>query len=115
MGRPSQNYTKRVTIRLKPEEFEQLRQDAETAAVELATIARAHIVGAPVPRRARRHSADHVIFARALMHLGRLGGNLNQIAKVANAKGDLTAVQNVAVLRSEVAQLREMVRRALAP
>src|SRR3569623_1929665 len=59
MARPSQNLTQRLTIRMTPEEMAQLKADADTAAVDVATIARAQITNAPIPTRKYRRSADH--------------------------------------------------------
>lgn len=115
MGRPSKNLSKRITVRLTPEEHQRLQVDADVAAVEISTLARAQIVNAAIPRRARRKSADHQMLARVLTQLGRVGGNINQMAKVANATKDAAALRNVNWLKEEIARIRELVREALSP
>jgi hypothetical protein len=86
--------------------MEQLRRNADEAAVDLSTLARAQITGAPIPRRKRRVSVDTSILARVLVQLGRIGGNVNQIARVANTTGEL---------KSELEIIRAAVREALTP
>lgn len=115
MARPTQNLTARLNLRLTPQEKELLLQEADRAAVDVSTLARAQLAGAPIPRRARRCSADHTMLARVLAQLGKVGGNLNQIAKVANTYGDLAAVSATQELKAELALIRQMVRKALAP
>ena len=115
MARPSKNRTERMNLRLTPEELARLKQDADIAAVELSTFARARIMDGPVPRRARRKSVDHEKLATVLVALGKLGTNLNQLAKVANATGDLTHFRNVKLLKNRLEEIRDDVRSALTP
>jgi hypothetical protein len=116
MARPSQNLTARLTVRMTPAERAQLEQDAQRAAIDLATLARAQILNAAIPRKARRSSnADQQALARILAQVNKIGGNLNQIAKVANSNGDLTAVRTVNAAIAEVAAFRQELRDALQP
>ena len=102
-------------VRLTEEEFEGLKAAADSAAVDLSTMARTQILGSPPPPRARRRSSDHQALARILAELGRIGGNVNQIAKVANQVGDLSSFRNAQAVKAELAALRELVRSALLP
>jgi hypothetical protein len=115
MARPSNNLTKRITIRLTPEEFAQLQRDADTAAVDVSTMARAQILGAAIPKRKYRRSVDHGILADVLQQLGKLGTNLNQIAKVANSNGNLAHFRDAKLLKNLLEEIRDMVRAALTP
>lgn len=116
MARPSQNLTARLTIRLKPEELAQLDRDAARAATDRATIARAHLLNAPMPKKVRRTSnADEQALARILAQLGRIGNNLNQLARIANTVGDLRALRGLEMMRDELSLLRDQVRKALNP
>lgn len=101
---------------MTPEELAQLDRDAERAATDRATMARAQLLNAPIPKKARRTSnADEQALARILAQLGKIGSNLNQLAKVANSNGDLTAVRNINEVKEELAELRDQVRQALHP
>lgn len=115
MARPSENRTKRVTLRLTPSEWAQLEQDADTAAVDVSTMARAQILNAPIPKRRYRKSMDHEKLADVLQSLGKLGTNLNQIAKVANSNGDLSHFRDAKLLKNLLEEIRDEVRAALTP
>lgn len=115
MPRPSENRSEYLRVRLTPEEMEQLRRDADTAAVSVSDVARAQLLNAPIPKRKYRRSVDHEKLAEVLQQLGKIGGNLNQLAKVANANGDLSHVRNVRELKSELEAIRDQVRDALTP
>lgn len=115
MARPSENLTARLTIRMKPEELAQLQQDADTAAVDVTTMARAQILNAPIPKRKYRRSVDHEKLADVLQSLGKVGTNLNQIAKVANSNGDLAHFRDAKLLKNLLEEIRDEVRAALTP
>jgi len=115
MARPSQNLSERITIRLRPEELARLKQDADTAAVDVTTIARAQLLNAPMPKRKYRRSVDHAKLADVLLALGRIGTNLNQIAKVANTNGDLSQFRDAKLLKNLLEEIRDEVRAAIAP
>jgi hypothetical protein len=115
MARPSQHLSERITIRLTPEEHARLRRDADTAAVDVTTLARAQLLNAPIPKRKYRRSADHAALADVLLHLGRLGTNLNQIAKVANSNGDAGHFRDAKLLKNLLEEIRDEVRAAIAP
>lgn len=115
MPRPTEHRTEYLRVRLTKDEMEQLKRDADTAAVSVSDIARAQILNAPIPKRARRKSVDHEALARVLQQLGKLGTNLNQLAKVANASGDLSHVRDVRGLKAELETIRDEVRGALTP
>jgi hypothetical protein len=115
MARPSQNLSERITIRLKPEELARLKQDADIAAVDVATVARAQLLNAPMPKRKYRRSVDHDKLADVLIALGRIGTNLNQIAKVANSNQDVSHFRDAKLLKNLLEEIRDKVRAALAP
>lgn len=115
MARPSQNLTERLNLRLTSEEMAQLQRDADAAAVDLSTIARAQILNAPIPKRRYRRSVDHEKLADVLQQLGKIGTNLNQIAKVANSNGDLAHFREAKLLKNLLEEIRDEVRAALTP
>lgn len=115
MPRKGENRTERLNIRLTKAEMEQLRRDADTAAVDISALARAQLLNAAIPRRKYRRSADHGLLGEVLKHAHKIGGNLNQIAKVANSNGDLTHYREAKRTRELVEEIRDMVRAALTP
>ncbi len=115
MARPSKNLTERVTIRLSPDEMAKLRADADTAALDVSTVARSHLLNAPMPKKRYRRSVDHEKLADVLYQLGKIGTNLNQIAKVANSSANLARVRDVTFLKIILEEIRDKVRAALTP
>lgn len=115
MARPTEKRSEYLRVRMTPDEMEQLKRDADTAAVSVSDLARAQLMNAPIPKRRYRRSVDHERLADVLQQLGKIGGNLNQLAKVANATGDLSHVRNVRELKAEIEAIRDEVRAALTP
>jgi hypothetical protein len=79
----------RVFVRLRPDDHVLLRERAVARGMAAATYAsivlRTHLRG--VPRIPDREFAE---FKRSVAELGAIGRNLNQIARVANAAGQVT-------------------------
>ena len=62
----------------------------------------------PVRRPARRRPAmDVQLLSRLLAAAGKLGGNVNQLARVANSSGALPAAAMLASIAAEVTALRD--------
>ncbi len=77
--------TKHITIRLTPEERAAIDSAAERAGLTSGSYARQVMLGAPAPRQVRRPPVERRELAKLLGGLGRVGGNLNQLAHRANA------------------------------
>jgi hypothetical protein len=115
MPRKSENRSRRITIRLTPEEWSQVEKDADTAAVTVSDLARSQLLNAPIPKRKRRKSFDHAVLGELLKHVHHMGGNLNQIAKVANSNGNLGHYRDATQTRETVQEMRDLLRDALTP
>jgi hypothetical protein len=114
MARPSQNLSKRITVRLTPDEYARLRRDADTAAVAVVALARSRFLNAPLPKRKSLRSVDHAKLADVLIALGKIGTNLNQIAKVANSTGDASVFRDAKLLKNLLEDVRDQVSAALS-
>jgi hypothetical protein len=115
MARPSQKYIKILTLRLTAEQYGQLQRQAEAAAVELSVLARSQLLKAPIPRRSRRVSPDIRALGQAVAALNRVGGNINQVIKLAHQLGDLTVYREAQQERAAVAAATAQVAHALTP
>jgi len=73
-----------LTIRFTPEERASIDTAAERAGLTSGSYARQTLLGAPAPRQVRRPPVERRELARLLGELGKIGGNLNQLAKAAN-------------------------------
>ena len=84
--------TDKLTIRLTPEERAVIDAASERSGLTPGSYARQVLLGAPAPRQVRRPPVERRELARLLGELGKIGGNLNQLAKASNQ--GLTVYQN---------------------
>jgi hypothetical protein len=73
------------SIRFSPEERAQAAEKAARAGLPLSALIRRSIFNTPPPRSARRPTIERQLVAQLLGELGKIGSNLNQLAKHANA------------------------------
>jgi len=76
-----------VTVRLTKEERATLDALSSRSGMAAGAFMRAAAFGDAGPRAQRRPPADHVALRQILGQCGRIGNNLNQIAKHLNAGG----------------------------
>lgn len=74
----------RLSIRFSGQELAALATNARHAGFALSSYARFILVGTKPLRSARRPSVEKELLARTLGQLGKIGSNLNQIARVLN-------------------------------
>jgi hypothetical protein len=84
-GSNSRQRNQQILVRFSDAEFAQLIEKADQAGLARAAFMRAVALGQSGPRAQRRPPADHVALRRLLGELGRVGNNLNQIARALNA------------------------------
>lgn len=87
-GSDKRQRAKQALVRFTDEEFAFLAARADRAGLTHAAYIRATVLGTPGPRAQRRAPADQEALRAALGQLGRVGNNLNQIARVLNAGED---------------------------
>jgi hypothetical protein len=78
-----------LRIRLTTTERATIAAAAERGGLSVAGYARSVLLSAPPVRQARRPPVERLELARLLAELGRVGSNVNQIARALNAGGDL--------------------------
>jgi hypothetical protein len=76
--------TASILVRLTPEERAAAEAAASRAGLSVASYARGQMLGGPPPRAARRPPVEKEQLARILAQLGKIGSNLNQIARASN-------------------------------
>lgn len=81
--------TKRITIRVTDDMYELLQQDAELVHLSLAEYARQKLLG-KVPKVHYEIVFNSREMLNALAGIGRIGTNLNQIARKLNSGSTLT-------------------------
>jgi len=72
-------------VRCTADEFNAIATKADEAGLSIAAYFRAAALGDAGPRAQRRLPADHRLLRQILGHLGRVGNNLNQIARQLNS------------------------------
>ena len=84
-------------IRWTDEEFTNITEKADKAGLAVAAFMRAAGLGSPGPRAQRRPPVDHKALRQYLGQVGRLGNNINQIARALNSaeKAELPELQQV--------------------
>ena len=89
MGRGSERRQRgrRITIRLTEAERAALDSAAERAGLSLGSHIRKVLLEAPLPRQARRPPIEKMELARLLGHIGKIGSNINQLAREVNSDG----------------------------
>ena len=73
-----------VTTRYDPEDFERLQEAASRAGYTPASYQRLQSLAAPKTRSTRSAPVERVLLAKVLGQLGKIGGNINQIARHAH-------------------------------
>jgi hypothetical protein len=102
-----------VTVRLTKDERDTLDALASRSGLAAGAFMRAAAFGEAGPRAQRRPPIDHVALRQILGQWGRIGNNLNQIAKHLNAGGPV----NIPELKEALAghpDIRFAILRALA-
>jgi hypothetical protein len=99
-------------IRLSPEEREIIDAAAARAGLATGSYARQILLGAPAPRQVRRPPVEQRELARLLGELGKIGSNLNQLAKAAN-QGIVVYQNEILFALGGLKVLRDAILRAL--
>ena len=92
-----------LSVRISEAERAALQAKADHAQISLASFARAALLGAPLPRQARKVTVEVEALSRTLGALGPVGSNLNQLTRAAN----MGAAVNADALAATLADLRE--------
>jgi hypothetical protein len=109
--------TRRLTawlprVRCTAADRAQVEEAANRAGVSLAGYVLAAVLKAPQPRSVKVPPIERQALAQVLAQLGRLNGNINQIAKVLNT-GGFAGGMEITEAAAEVVALRDEIRAAL--
>jgi len=84
-GSDKRQRTRIVQFRVNEEEHEALSKAAENASLPMGSYARKVLLAAPPARVRKKPSHDTVTLTKLLGEFGKVGSNLNQIARLHNA------------------------------
>lgn len=112
MGSETRKTTELVTIRVTPEDHARIVQAGAAQGLGPSSFARVAVckaVGLPSPNVRRKPDPVKQDIAKMLGEIGRIGNNVNQLARVANSTGDVASIVAVDSLRSQLEELAEAV------
>ena len=100
------------SIRLTKNQRIQLQQRADQAGgLSISGYIKLTALNQP-PRKLRQPTIDRVAIAQLLGQLGRVGSNINQIAKMGHVQGEFS-IPELAVALNELIDMREAIMKAL--
>ena len=108
MGSETRQKTVTTTIRLTPDERAAVAAAADAQGLGPSTFARnatLKAAGRTPPAIRKRHDAVAGVIGPVLGELGRIGSNINQIARVANSTGNVSAIAAAGCLRADLEKL----------
>lgn len=114
-GSETRKATRLVPVRFTPEAFTQVTAAAARAGFEsLGEFLRVRALGPGQGRAtARLPQLDRVELVRTLAEMGRVGSNVNQIARALNSGADSTEAVILREIQADLAQTFAAVRKAL--
>jgi hypothetical protein len=111
-GSETRKRTKTKSIRFTPEELAQVEAMAERAGLTVGGWLRLAVLDAPPPRQSRRPVVEKELLSLLLRHLGKIGSNVNQLARTAN-QGTTPDIDELQEACFAVTEARDMVMVAL--
>jgi hypothetical protein len=102
-----------IAVRCTDDQHTTISAAADQAGLSIGAYLRALAVGMPGPRSVRRPPIERKELARLLAHIGKLGSNINQVAKAANTTRNLPSWSELAVMREDIRMMRTAVLKAL--
>ena len=101
-----------LTVRLSMAERVFIDANAERAGLTPGSYVRQVVLGASAPRQVRRPPVEAQMLSRVLGELGKIGSNVNQIAKFANS-GVLVYGGEMDAAADAILEMRDAVMKAL--
>jgi hypothetical protein len=102
-----------VAVRCTVEEHAAIGEAAAQAGLSVGAFLRAQALGRPGPRSVRRPPIERKELSRLMGHLGKVGSNINQIAKAVNATRNLPSWSELAEIKNEITRMRAGLMKAL--
>lgn len=100
------------SIRLSVDERAEIVRRAEAAEISIAAYWKLAVFNLPPPRKSRRPSVDRIELAKLLGQLGKVGNNINQLARILNTDGSVEIPELTKALK-ELTDMRAAVMNAM--
>jgi hypothetical protein len=105
--------TKLIHLRCTDHERAAIKAVAEEAGFSVGAFLRLLALGDAGPRAVRRPPAERAELARILGELGKIGSNVNQIAKAIHTTRNLPSWSELAEIKADIARMCAAVLKAL--
>ena len=102
-----------IAVRVTGPQRVLIDQDAREAGFRIGGYLRALALGSAGPRAVKRPRVEREQLARLLGELGKLGSNVNQIAKWSNTEKSAASLAELAQMRADIATMRAALMEAL--
>jgi hypothetical protein len=102
-----------IAVRVTLEDRAKITAAAGEAGLKIGGYLRALALGSAGPRALRRPRVEREELMRLLGEIGKLGSNVNQIAKAFNSIGTVPAVAELTAIRADITAMRAAVMGAL--
>lgn len=102
-----------VAVRCTAADHAALQELSAKAGLSIGAFLRAVALNGPGPRAVRRPPVEKEALARLLGELGKLGSNVNQLARAYNRTTYLATPKELAAIRKDVAEMRAALMKAL--
>jgi hypothetical protein len=102
-----------IAVRVTERDRERIEQAAREAGLKIGGYLRALALGSAGPRAVKRPRAEREQLARILGEIGKLGSNVNQLAKWSNTDKSAASRDDLAQMRAAIAAMRAHVMKAL--
>jgi hypothetical protein len=100
-------------IRCTEAEQTAIKERAEQAGLSVGAFLRALALGDPGPRAVRRPPVERKELARLLGEIGKIGSNVNQLARGFNASRLMPGFPELLAIRQEIGEMRAALIKAL--
>lgn len=105
-GTEKRKRTSVLTWRVSEDERKAVNRLLESTGLSLSALVRNALLQTPPPRASRRVTVDHEAVARVLAALGKIGSNINQLAKQANMGRPELNIEELKMALRDLAELR---------
>lgn len=112
VNKPPNKRASPFSVRLSEAERAELVRRANEAGLSIGGYWKSAVFNTPPPRKSHRHSVDHVAIAKLLPQLGKIGSNVNQLARRINTEGNVSLPELIRAL-DDVTAMRAAIMSAL--
>jgi hypothetical protein len=100
-------------LRVTAADLARIKEKAQASGLKIGGYLRALALGSAGPRAVRRLPVEREQLAHLLGEIGKIGSNVNQLAKWSNRDQRAAGLDELAQIRADIATMRDAVMQAL--